>query len=292
AGESITVDGKGTISIDSEGNYTFTPEGNYNGAFPTVTYTMTDGLEVDGTPLETSTLDLTVTPVNDTFEDANESINVAEDSVNNTGNVLTGTESPDGDVKVTTFSVDGQTANAGESITVDGKGTISIDSEGNYTFTPEGNYNGAFPTVTYTMTDGLEVDGTPLETSTLDLTVTPVNDKPTATDFSVTLDNQDEAFFTFDGGQSGSQDNVGDIEDDASGTSVNVKILEEPLFGNLYDVSGGGKVLIKAGDIISSDAQIEYEQDQNAVDNLDFVASTFQGQVGNGTTSVSYLQSD
>ncbi|WP_434762800.1 cadherin domain-containing protein [Vibrio fortis] len=118
-----------------------------------------------------------------------------------------------------------------------------------------------------------------------------VNDKPTATDFSVTLDNQDEAFFTFDGGQSGSQDNVGDIEDDASGTAVGVKILEEPLFGNLYDVSGGGKVLIKAGDIISSDAQIEYEQDQNAVDSLDFVASTFQSQVGNGTSSVSYLQS-
>ncbi|WP_261887532.1 tandem-95 repeat protein [Vibrio echinoideorum] len=179
AGESITVDGKGTISIDSEGNYTFTPVTNYNGAFPTVTYTMTDGLEVDGTPLETSTLDLTVTPVNDTFVDADESINVAEDSGENTGNVLTGTSSPDGDVTVTTFSVGNQTVNAGESITVDGKGTISIDSEGNYTFTPVTNYNGAFPTVTYTMTDGLEVDGTPLETSTLDLTVTPVNDGPT-----------------------------------------------------------------------------------------------------------------
>ncbi|WP_390517766.1 Ig-like domain-containing protein, partial [Vibrio fortis] len=115
--------------------------------------------------------------------------------------------------------------------------------------------------------------------------------KPTATDLSVTLDNQDEAFFTFDGGQSGSQDNVGDVEDDASGTPVDVKILEEPLFGNLYDVSGGGKVLIEAGDIISSDAQIEYEQDQNAVDSLDFVASTFENQVGNGTSSVSYLQS-
>ncbi|OBT31423.1 immunoglobulin-like domain-containing protein, partial [Vibrio splendidus] len=116
------------------------------------------------------------------------------------------------------------------------------------------------------------------------------NDKPTAIDFSVTLDNQDEAFFTFDGGQSGSQDNVGDVEDDASGASVDVKILEEPLFGNLYDVSGGGKVLIEAGDIISSDAQVEYEQDPNAVDKLDFVASTFANQVNNGSSSVSYLQ--
>uniref|UniRef100_UPI00076ACBF7 Ig-like domain-containing protein n=1 Tax=Vibrio coralliirubri TaxID=1516159 RepID=UPI00076ACBF7 len=117
-----------------------------------------------------------------------------------------------------------------------------------------------------------------------------VNDAPTAIDFSVNLDNQNEAFFTFDGGQSGSQDNVGDIEDDAAGTPVDVKILEEPLFGNLYDVSGSGKVLIEAGDIISGDAQVEYEQDSNAVDKLDFVASTFAGQVNNGSSSVSYLQ--
>ncbi|WP_210467093.1 Ig-like domain-containing protein, partial [Vibrio crassostreae] len=122
------------------------------------------------------------------------------------------------------------------------------------------------------------------------ITINGANDKPTAIDFSVTLNNQDEAFFTFDGGQSGSQDNVGDIEDDAAGTPVDVKILEEPLFGNLYDVSGGGKVLIEAGDIISSDAQVEYEQDSNAVDKLDFVASTFAGQVNNGSSSVSYLQ--
>ncbi|MDH5888961.1 VCBS domain-containing protein, partial [Vibrio splendidus] len=140
-------------------------------------------------------------------------------------------------------------------------------------------------------TDSLVVtskDGTASETITVNITGS--NDLPTALDFSVTLDNQDEAFFTFDGGQSGSQDNVGDVEDDASGTSVDVKILEEPLFGNLYDVSGGGKVLIEAGDIISSDAQVEYEQDPNAVDKLDFVASTFAGQVNNGSSSVSYLQ--
>ncbi|WP_409438340.1 Ig-like domain-containing protein [Vibrio sp. BS-M-Sm-2] len=141
-------------------------------------------------------------------------------------------------------------------------------------------------TVEVSVSDG--VNDAVSDDDTLD--VNRVNDAPTATDFSVTLDNQDEAFFTFDGGQSGSQDNVGDEEDDASGTSVDVKILEEPLFGELYDVSGGGKVLINAGDIISSDAQIEYEQDQNAVDNLDFVASTFQNQVGSGTNSVSYLQ--
>jgi VCBS repeat-containing protein len=180
--------------------------------------------------------------------------------------------------------------------TVDGGaqlGTLTIDAEGNWTYvvdndnaTVQGLNAGESIVETYTVATA---DGK--DTQTITITINGADDKPTATDFSVTLDNQDEAFFTFDGGQSGSQDNVGDVEDDASGTAVGVKILEEPLFGNLYDVSGGGKVLIEAGDIISSDAQIEYEQDQNAVDSLDFVASTFENQVGNGTSSVSYLQS-
>ncbi|MEL0607209.1 VCBS domain-containing protein, partial [Vibrio echinoideorum] len=140
-------------------------------------------------------------------------------------------------------------------------------------------------------TDSLVVtskDGTASETITVNITGS--NDGPIAEDFIVGLDNNEEAFFTFDGGQSGNENNVADIEDDISGTPVSVQILEEPLFGKLYDVSGGGKVLIEANDIISSDTQIEYEQDPNAVDKLDFVASTFANQVNNGSSSVSYLQ--
>ncbi|MCG9544750.1 VWA domain-containing protein [Vibrio sp. Isolate33] len=173
-------------------------------------------------------------------------------------------------------------------------GTIENDDHNDGTITVPANTASFTVTVAGAEDTVLESD----ETFTLTVgdqtatgTIENDDNPPTAEDFTVGLDNNEEAFFTFDGGQSGSQDNVSDVEDDASGTPVDVKILEEPLFGDLYDVSGGGKVLINAGDIISSDAQIEYEQDQNAIDNLDFVASTFQNQVGNGMNSVSYLRS-
>uniref|UniRef100_UPI0033207DE8 hypothetical protein n=1 Tax=Shewanella sp. T24-MNA-CIBAN-0130 TaxID=3140470 RepID=UPI0033207DE8 len=70
-----------------------------------ITYVLTDG----SVPTDTSTLTITVSPVNDNFTDANEVISVAEDSGANTGTVLTGTSSVDGPVTVHSFSIDGVT---------------------------------------------------------------------------------------------------------------------------------------------------------------------------------------
>lgn len=50
-------------------------------------------------------------------------------------------------------------------------GDIIIKANGDYTFTPVKNYSGPVPQITYTTSDG--------KTSTLDITVTPVADKPT-----------------------------------------------------------------------------------------------------------------
>ena len=70
------IPGIGTLQIDSDGALTFTPEANYNGPVPPVTYTTTDGSGND----DTSTLSITVDPVNDDFTDSNESFNINEDT--------------------------------------------------------------------------------------------------------------------------------------------------------------------------------------------------------------------
>ncbi|MBA1291656.1 retention module-containing protein, partial [Pseudomonas japonica] len=57
AGQSVAVEGIGTLVINANGDYTFTPVANYNGAVPTITYTTNTGA--------TGSLDLTVTAVND-----------------------------------------------------------------------------------------------------------------------------------------------------------------------------------------------------------------------------------
>ncbi|WP_170291476.1 cadherin-like domain-containing protein, partial [Dechloromonas hortensis] len=167
AGATATLAGVGTLVINANGSYTFTPNANYNGTVPVATYTLTDGSGAN----DTSTLAITVTPVNDDFTDANEVISIAEDSGPLTGTVLSGTSSVDGPVSVTTFTVNGTTYAAGATATLAGVGTLVINTDGSYTFTPNANYNGTVPVATYTLTDGSGAN----DTSTLAITVTPVN---------------------------------------------------------------------------------------------------------------------
>ena len=127
-----------------------------------------------------STLDITVTRVDDPFTDANEVTSTPEDTVK-TGNVIDGT-SVDGPVMVTGFSVDAnndgtpETFTAGQTATITGVGTITIVANGDYTFTPVANFNGTVPTVTYSLSD--DAGNTVGDTSILAITVTPVNDAP------------------------------------------------------------------------------------------------------------------
>ncbi|WP_162131662.1 beta strand repeat-containing protein, partial [Pseudomonas sp. GM21] len=167
AGVPAIIANVGILVIAASGAYTFIPAPNYNGTVPTVTYTVTDGSGSN----DISTLNISVTPVNDNFFDASEFVTIKEDTVA-TGNVLNGTSSVDGPVSVLNFTVGGTQYQAGETVTINNVGSLVIGANGAYTFTPAANYNGTVPTVTYTVTDGSGSDNT----STLSISVTPVND--------------------------------------------------------------------------------------------------------------------
>ncbi|PPK35130.1 hypothetical protein CD175_29985, partial [Pseudomonas laurylsulfatiphila] len=179
AGQTATIANVGTLVIGANGAYTFTPAENYNGTVPTVSYTVTDGSGTD----VSSTLNIDVTPVDDSFTDLSESVTTAEDTAV-TGSVLTGTSSVDGQVSVVNFTIDGVpgTFTAGQTATIANVGTLVIGADGAYTFTPAENYNGTVPTVSYTVTDGSGTD----VTSTLNIDVTPVDDSFTDLSESVT----------------------------------------------------------------------------------------------------------
>ncbi|PZW89034.1 putative secreted protein (type I secretion substrate), partial [Pseudomonas sp. 478] len=185
AGSTATIANVGTLVIGASGAYTFTPAADYNGTVPTVSYTVTDG---SGSNV-TSTLNITVTPVNDNFTDASETITVNEDTLA-TGNVLAGTSSVDGPVSVVNFTIGGTTYAAGATANIANVGTLVIGASGTYTFTPAANYNGTVPTISYTVTDGSGSD----VTSTLNISVTPVNDN--FTDASETITVNEDALVT------------------------------------------------------------------------------------------------
>ncbi|WP_041511866.1 Ig-like domain-containing protein, partial [Shewanella sp. cp20] len=144
--------------INADGSYTFTPNDNWNGSVPVITYTTNTG--------ESATLTITVTPVDDPSVLANDSNTVAEDTVAS-GNVLDNDSDIDSQLSVVSFSVDGQTVNAGTTVELEG-GSLVINADGSYTFTPNDNWNGSVPVITYTTNTG--------ESATLTITVTPVDD--------------------------------------------------------------------------------------------------------------------
>ncbi|WP_245542282.1 calcium-binding protein [Psychromonas hadalis] len=91
-----------------------------------------------------------------------------------TGNVLDNTSNVDGSSSVTEFTVDNQTVNAGETVTIANVGTLSIAVNGAYTFTPLENYNGNMPQASYTVQN--DTDTADTDSSTLDVKVLPITD--------------------------------------------------------------------------------------------------------------------
>ncbi|EJM70481.1 retention module-containing protein, partial [Pseudomonas sp. GM55] len=181
AGQTATIAGVGTLTIGVNGNYTFTPDANYNGAVPQITYTTNTG--------SSSTLDLTVTAVDDPSILTADTQITAEDSAA-IGNVLSNDSDIDNVLSVVTFTIDGVngTYAAGSTASIANVGTLVIGANGAYTFTPDANYNGSVPTVSYTVTDGSGTD----VTSTLNISVSPVDDSFTDLSESVST-NEDTA---------------------------------------------------------------------------------------------------
>ncbi len=175
-GSPTTIAGVGSLTIAADGSYSFTPAANYNGPVPLISYVVTDGSGLN----DSSTLAIIVTPVNDDFSDASETRSIAEDSGTSTGSLLAGTSSPDGPVSIASFSIAGQSGPfpLGSPVTIAGVGSLTIAADGSYSFTPAANYNGTVPLISYVVTDGSGLN----DSSTLAITVTPVNDPPVAGD--------------------------------------------------------------------------------------------------------------
>ncbi len=176
----------GSLTINADGSYDFVPALNYTGTIPVITYTVSDGQAVNST--NTSTLTLTMTPVNDAPVDGDETNTVTEDTTLTVANGATGdlinnaTDVEGNTLTITGYTIAGMTGTqaVGSAVTVtDGAttvGTLTINANGSYTFVPALNYTGTIPVITYTVSDGQAVNST--DTSTLTLSMTPVNDAP------------------------------------------------------------------------------------------------------------------
>jgi hypothetical protein len=174
----------GTITIHADGSYEFAPAAEYSGTVPQISYTLSDGN--GGT--DSSTLDITVTPVNDPPVDPNDTNTTSEDTplnVDAAHGLLNGATDIDStNLSIASFSIAGESGPfvVGVPYAISGVGVVTISANGSYTFVPAANYNGTVPLITYVVSDG---DGG-TDTSTLSITVTPTNDAPVANNDNAT----------------------------------------------------------------------------------------------------------
>ncbi|WP_331345228.1 retention module-containing protein [Cellvibrio sp. UBA7661] len=162
----------GTLSVVG-GNIVFTPTLDYSGP-ASFRYTISDGKG----GFSTATVNITVNSVNDPTVMTPENVSVPEDDFIN-GNVLTNDKDSDDLLSIQSYEINGVAYLPGATTNISGVGSFLLLSNGDYEFTPDANYHGSVPVISYTTNTGA--------TSTLTITVTPMNDAPVAADdnFSV-----------------------------------------------------------------------------------------------------------
>ena len=174
AGDPLVVPGQGTWSVNTTtGAITFTPLPDYDGPVTDITYTVDD--DAGGTSSATI-VSVTITPVNDAPTASADSDTVLEDGAI-VINVLANDNDVDGTLQPATVQITGTTL-PGDPLVVPGQGTWSVNTTtGAITFTPLPDYDGPVTDITYTVDDNNGVTSSP---ATVSVTITPVNDVPTA----------------------------------------------------------------------------------------------------------------
>ncbi len=244
------ADGELTFSVSGNSNIqvaivngiaTFTPTADWNGS-ENLTFTATDpsGESVS------QTVNFTVAPVADIVADK---ATVVED----TPTVIKVLENDtfEGDDKVVSLDTNHGPAN----------GTVSVNPDGSVTYTPNDNYHGT-DSFTYIVTSGGVSEST-----TVNVDVTPVNDRPDSEDFTHVTDKPlTQVVFDTDMkplGDGDSQDHIADIEDDLNGNDLHVRITELPTSGTLFFKDSDGELheIKEVSDTLYDKDSLYYEAD-------------------------------
>jgi VCBS repeat-containing protein len=157
----VTGPGHGILTLNADGSFTYTPAANFNGT-DTFTYRASDGT-AQSNP---ATVTITITASSDAPVAADDAYTTAEDTPLTVAapGVLGNDTDPDGD-QLSAWVVSGTS-----------HGTLTLNADGAFTYTPAANFNGT-DTFTYRASDGT-LDS---NLATVTITVTAINDAPTAT---------------------------------------------------------------------------------------------------------------
>ncbi|WLH68824.1 retention module-containing protein [Pseudomonas sp. FP2309] len=250
----------GTVSVD-------TPANLADGKDLTVSATITgaSGGNYENLAINPEAATTTVVAVDDPSVLVADTNTVVEDQAA-TGNVLSNDSDIDNVLTVATFTVDGNTYAAGKVAVIEGVGSITIGADGAYVFNPAKDFNGEAPQIGYTTNTG--------SSSTLDVTVTPVNDAPVAEATTAT----------------GAEDpSVGiavklSATDVDSPTDVKSFTVGTPTNGTFYTDAAMTKPVTGSIDAVNGEATVYFKPNENFHGTADFTYTATDGGNADGSS--------
>lgn len=169
---SVSQGANGSVVIDpASGDPIYTPNAGFSGS-DSFTYTIEDSHG------NRATATVRVEVIDNSTVMVPENVTVDEDSFVD-GNLLANDSDPDDVLEIASFEINGTSHAPGTSVTIAGIGDFLLEANGDYEFTPAPDYHGPVPVITYTTNTGAS--------STLTLTVMPVNDAPVAAEDSFAI---------------------------------------------------------------------------------------------------------
>jgi len=225
----------GTLTYNGDGTFNYTPDPNFNGV-ENIQYTIQDPA---GERSERATLRIFVDPVND------RPVGAADSGVGYTtseGTLLTTLDVTDNDTDIDS-PIDPTSAAI---VATPFNGSLVNNGDGTFDYTPNAFYNGS-DAFTYTITDDGGLTSDPI---TVTLTVTPVNDMPTATDDGGAGFEGDEgvAFTTGDVTANDTDPEDGTVD------AASVVVVDDPTNGTLVNNGDGTFGYTPDGDKNGSDS--------------------------------------
>ncbi len=233
----LSVPANGTATLNADGTVTYTHDGGET-ISDSFTYTANDGTD-DSTP---ATVNITVTPVNDA------PIGVADSGATLEGGTVTiDLLANDSDAESDPLTISGMTLPVNGQLADNGDGTVTYIHNGGETVSDS---------FTYRANDGNLTS----ELTTVTITITPVNDLPTA---------DDDAGTTAEGGSV--TVNVLDGDADAEGSALTVTNLSVPANGTAT---------------LNADGTITYNHDGGESTSDSFTYTAFDGTDASAVTTV------
>ncbi|MDW2263022.1 tandem-95 repeat protein [Vibrio sp. 1557] len=163
----VQVGANASVVDNGDGTYTVTPDTDFNGELD-LTFDISDGQET-----VSSSIDLTVRPINDEPVPEDKTFEVEEDGtlIFTDADLLAGATDIEGD----NLTVEGVSYDGGDGILTD-------NGNGTYTFAPNENFNGD---VNFSFDVS---DGTDTVSANIDVSVTPVDDAPVSGNLAYSVD--------------------------------------------------------------------------------------------------------